>query len=137
MAPSQDFQPAYATSGSDYLDVGVIVARHPDSVRGADVAFISYARQPTGAVLEGFLTQPPEFLIEVLSKDTSWQRMEEKIADYHEAGVDLVWVLDPQTETLRSYPRGATPVVLRGNDRARAHPYVEGFTVSVSQFFEE
>ena len=61
-------------------EAGVIVARRPDTVRGADVAFISYQRLPRGLSEHGFLKQPPELVIEVLSKDTSWTKMEEKVA---------------------------------------------------------
>jgi Uma2 family endonuclease len=118
-------------------EAGVIIARRPDTVRGADVAFISYRRQPKGAVEEGFLTRPPELVIEVFGKDMSWDKMEEKIADYHSAGVDLVWVLDPHTETLRAYPLDGAPVLLRDADQASAHPHVDGFTIRVSQFFAD
>lgn len=118
-------------------EAGVVVARRPDTVRGADVAFISYQRLPKGPLEHGFLKQPPELVIEVLSKDTSWTRMEEKVADYHAMGVDLVWVLDPQTVTLRAYPRGEVSLLLRDTDTASADPHVPGFTVAVSAFFEE
>ncbi len=118
-------------------EAGVIVARRPDTVRGADVAFISYQRLPRGLPERGFLKQPPELVIEVLSMDTSWTKMEEKVADYHAMGVDLVWVLDPQTLTLRAYPLGATPLLLRDTDMANADPHVAGFAVVVGAFFEE
>lgn len=118
-------------------EAGLIVARHPDTVRGADVAFISYDRLPKGPAGEGFLTQPPELVIEVLAKDTSWEKMEEKVAEYHRFGVDLVWVLDPQTLTLRVYRRGASPELFRDTDTVTADPYVPGFTVRVSAFFED
>ncbi len=118
-------------------EAGVIVARRPDTVRGADVAFISYERLPKSAAEDGFLRQPPELVIEVFSKDTSWEKMEEKIAEYHGFGVNLVWVLDPQTLTLRAYPRGGAPTMLRDTDQASADPHVHGFTVRVSQFFED
>ncbi len=85
----------------------------------------------------GFLKQPPELVIEVLSKDTSWEKMEEKVADYHAMGVDLVWVLDPQTITLRAYPRGGSPLLLRDTDMASADPHVPDFAVPVSAFFED
>ena len=118
-------------------EAGVIVARRPDTVRGADVAFISYQRLPKGVSGHGFLQQPPELVIEVLSKDTSWTKMEEKVADYHAMGVDLVWVLDPQTVTLRAYPRGEAPLLLHEADPANADPHVPGFAVAVSAFFED
>jgi Uma2 family endonuclease len=118
-------------------EAGLVVARRPDTVRGADIAFISYARFPKDAPKVGFLQQPPELVIEVLAKDTSWEKMEEKIADYHAFGVDLVWVLDPQTLTLRAYPRGGNPVVSRDSDTVSADPHVPGFIVRVGAFFEE
>ncbi len=118
-------------------EAGVVVARRPDTVRGADVAFISYNRLPKEAAEDGFLQQAPELVIEVLAKDTSWAKMEEKVADYHALGVDLVWVLDPQTLTLRSYARGVPPVVLRDGDLGSADPHVPGFSVAVRQFFED
>jgi Uma2 family endonuclease len=117
-------------------EAGVVVARRPDTVRGADVAFISYERLPREAPEEGFLSQPPELIIEVLGKDTSWEKMDEEVAEYHGLGVDLVWVLDPQTETLRTDPRGRTPIVLRDAQEASADPFVPGFSVCVAQFFE-
>jgi len=118
-------------------EAGVIVARRPDTVRGADVAFISYNRLPREAAEDGFLQQPPELVIEVFGKDASWEKMEEKVAEYHTLGVELVWVLDPHTLTLRVYPRAASSQLLRDTDTASADPHVPGFNVRVAQFFEE
>jgi Uma2 family endonuclease len=118
-------------------EAGVVVARGPDTVRGADVAFISYNRLPRDANDEGFLQQPPELVIEVFGVDASWQKMEETVADYHQFGVDLVWVVDPQTLALRAYERGQAARVLRDSDRASADPHVAGFSVQVRQFFED
>lgn len=117
-------------------EAGIIVARKPDTVRGADVAFISYQRLPKDATVKGFLQHPPELIIEVLSDDVSWGEMEEKIAEYHRAGVDLVWVLDPRTVTLRAYPRDAAPVLFRDTETVSADPHVPGFTCQVAEFFD-
>jgi Uma2 family endonuclease len=119
-------------------EAGVIVARRPDTVRGADVAYISYARLPKGGPLPtGFLQQPPELVIEVLGEATSWEKMEEKVADYHGLGVDLVWVLDPQTLSLRVYERDRAPRLIRDTETASADPYVPGFSSQVSAFFQD
>ena len=118
-------------------EAGVVVARRPDTVRGADVAFISYQRLPRDARVEGFLELPPELIIEVLSDDESWAEMEQKIAEYHAAEVDLIWVLDHRALALRSYPRDALPVLLRDTDTASADPHVPGFSCRVSELFED
>ena len=116
-------------------EAGFIVRRGPDTVRGADVAFISYRRLPKDTQITGFLEAPAELIIEVLSDDTSWAEMERKIGEYHTVGVDLVWVLDPRTLTLRAYARSASPVLLREADIATADPHVPGFSCRVADFF--
>ena len=118
-------------------EAGIIVRRGPDTVRGADVAFISYQRLPKDTRISGFLERAPELIIEVLGDDKSWSEMEEKIAEYHAAGVDLVWVLDHRTLTLRAYARGAAPVLLREQDIANADPHVPGFSCRVADFFAD
>ncbi len=118
-------------------EAGVIVARRPDTVRGADVAYISYARLPKGPLPTGFLEQPPELVIEVLSEDTSWEKMEEKVADYLGVDVDLVWVLDPQTLTLRAYERDRAPVLVRDTETVSADPHVPEFACQVAAFFQD
>ena len=118
-------------------EAGFIVRRGPDTVRGADVAFISYGRLPKETEITGFLEVPAELIIEVLSDDTSWAEMEKKIGEYHAAGVDLVWVLDPRTLTLQVCARGASPVLLREADIASADPHVPGFSCRVADFFDD
>ena len=116
-------------------ETGIIVRRGPDTVRGADVAFISYQRLPRDAQISGFLEQAPELIIEVLGDDRSWSEMEEKIGEYHAAGVEIVWVLDSRTLSLRAYARGASPVLLREPDTASADPHMPGFSCRVADFF--
>jgi len=116
-------------------EAGFIVRRGPDTVRGADVAFISYRRLPKDTQITGFLEVPAELIIEVLSHDTPWAEMEKKIGEYHAAGVDLVWVLDPRTLTLQVCERGASPVLLREADIATADPHVPEFSCRVADFF--
>jgi Uma2 family endonuclease len=119
-------------------EAGVIVARGPDTVRGADVAFISYQRLPRGTeTTDSFVEAAPELIIDVFGRDASWDKMDAKVAECHAHGVDLVWVLDPHTLTLRAYPRGTAPSLLRDHDLANAHPAVPEFSVRVAEFFED
>ena len=63
--------------------------------------------------------------------------METKIGEYHTAGVDLVWVLDPRTLTLHVCSPGASPVLLREADIASADPQMPGFSCRVADFFAD
>jgi Uma2 family endonuclease len=51
--------------------IGIYTTRDPDTVRGADIAFISTA-QATLADQEGFLDIAPELVIEVISPFDRW-----------------------------------------------------------------
>jgi len=60
-------------------------------------------RVPDVAVLdrdqpvEQILTHPPLIVMEVLSPEDTWARMEERIADYLDFGIPNLWVLEPGT----------------------------------------
>jgi Uma2 family endonuclease len=50
---------------------------------------------------EQVLTKPPLLCIEILSREDRMKRVQERIDDYLQMGVPMVWVLDP--ETRRTY----------------------------------
>ncbi len=80
-------------------DSGVITERDPDTVRGADVAFYSYAKVPKGPIRRGYLDVPPDLVVEVRSPDDRWGDIVTKVDEYLQPGVGVVIVLDPDSET--------------------------------------
>jgi Uma2 family endonuclease len=118
-------------------EAGIVVAKDPDTVRGADVAFISYERLPKGQRFRSFLRHRPELVVEVLGEDQSWEKMNEKVADYHAFGVDLVWVADAHTETVRVYPKGGEPLVRQRNEELSGGELLPGFSCKVADFFTD
>src|SRR5436190_18722338 len=76
-------------------DSGVVTERDPDTVRGADFAYYSYARVPKGTLKKkGYLPVTPDLIMEVRSPDDSWGMVTAKVAEYLKAGVKVVGVLD-------------------------------------------
>ena len=68
--------------------------------RAPDVSFISKARlaglkKPTTEFFKG----APDLAIEVLSPNNSRREMEERLRDFFESGAQLVWIIDPETES--------------------------------------
>src|SRR5205823_5860915 len=49
-------------------EIGLVTQRKPDTVRGADAAYISYARLPEGDEPEGYCPVPPEIIVEVVGR---------------------------------------------------------------------
>lgn len=116
-------------------EAGVRIRSELPRCRGADVLFISYKRLPKGKVPKGFLRVPPELIVEVLS-DT-WSEMDEKVDDYHRTGVDMVWVVDPETRTVKKFPRGGKPAIVHDGGEIDGGKILPGFKVPVARFFDE
>ncbi len=79
-------------------EVGVYTNRDPDSVRAADVLFISHERLEHAAP-EGFLDVPPELVVEIMSPANAWEEMRQKLNEYFDVGVDTVWIVGPCRST--------------------------------------
>jgi len=76
-------------------DTGFKIESDPDTVRAPDVGFVSYARQaelPT----RGYAEFAPELAAEILSPDDRPGEVLKKVGDWLDAGVRLVWVIDPK-----------------------------------------
>src|ERR1043165_4016748 len=74
-------------------EAGLVTETRPGTVRGVDALYLSYKRLAKGKTFEsrGFLRKVPELVVEVLGRDDTWMDTEEKVAEYHKLGVDLVW----------------------------------------------
>lgn len=73
-------------------------------VRVPDVFFISWARLPEGELPhEAIAGIIPDLAVEVLSTGNTKREMDRKIQEYFQAGVRLVWLVDPKTETAKAY----------------------------------
>jgi len=117
-------------------EVGVYIRRSPDTIRAADVAYVSnerYARwQKTG-----FLDVAPDLVVEILSPDDRWGEVTSKLRDYFSIGVRLVWVADPDTKTVYSH-RSLTDVrEFTDKDTLPGDDVLPGFSVPVAILFEE
>jgi Uma2 family endonuclease len=105
--------------------------------RGADVVYISFKRIPRGKMPDGFLRTPPELIVEVVPADGSWRGMAEKVADYHSIGVDMVWIADPNTRTVKTYPRKGQPTIIHDGSSIKGGSILPGFSVPIASFFDE
>jgi Uma2 family endonuclease len=117
-------------------DSGVVTERNPDTVRGADVAYYSYARVPRGPLPRGYLPVPPELVFEVRSPTDRWSEIQIKVGEYLQAGVSVVCVLDEQTRTAHLFDANQPPRALSEDKDLTFPDILGGFRASVRQFFE-
>jgi Uma2 family endonuclease len=118
-------------------DVGIILWRNPDRLVGADAAFISNASLPIRCSSEGYLETIPELIFEARSKNDTMPEILAKVADYHKAGVRVVWVADPGPKTVTEYRPGQPPKVFGINDTLTVNDLIPGFRMPVQQVFVE
>lgn len=115
-------------------EVGIIIRRDPDTVRAADVLFISHDRlglPPTA----GYLQVAPELVVEILSPDDRWSEVMEKLGDCFEAGLQRVWVADPRLRKIFAY-RSLSEVETFGDQQTlRDEELLPGFELVVAELF--
>jgi Uma2 family endonuclease len=116
-------------------ETGIYIRSELPRTRGADVLFISRKRLPKGKLPKGFFHVAPELVAEVISDP--WSVMEEKIKDYHATGVDMVWVADPKTRTVKKFPRNGKPEIVHDGSDIDGGKILPGFKVPVARFFDE
>jgi Uma2 family endonuclease len=115
--------------------VGVYIRRNPDTVRAADLFFMSNARY-NGARFEGYLETAPDLIAEIVSDTDAWSDVTQKLRDYFSIGVRLVWIADPQTRSVYAY-RSITDVrEFTSNDDLPGDDVLPGFNVKVAELFE-
>ncbi len=99
-----------------------------------DVAFVAAARLPENR--REVFPVAPDLAVEVVSPSDVFRRVIEKAFAYLESGTQMVWIVEPTSQTVRVY-RSETPIRVLGiNDTLTGEDVVEGFSCQVSQLFE-
>jgi Uma2 family endonuclease len=117
-------------------DSGIVTERDPDTVRGADVAFYSYEDVPKGPLPQRYLTAVPRLVFEVRSPSDRWKDLLAKTVEYLNAGVMVVCVLDPDTQTVHVYRPDQPDQTFAADQELPLPDLLPGFQVRVGRFFE-
>jgi Uma2 family endonuclease len=116
-------------------DSFVKVRRGPDSVRGADVCFISFERLPKGPIPRGLLDVVPEFIAEVRSPSEAWTELIAKVLEYLAAGAKAVAVFNPDRKAVAVYRADADEQHFSGEQELTIPDILPGFAAPVAKFF--
>ncbi len=116
-------------------EAGVRLRRDPDTTVGVDVVYVSAevaARQTDETTL---IDGVPTLVVEILSPSDSLEQIDDKMDGYRQAGVPLVWVIDPHDRTVTIYRPGVGPEMVNEQQELSGEPVLPGFRVSVAQLF--
>jgi Uma2 family endonuclease len=117
-------------------DAGVVTEREPDTVRGPDVAYYSFQRIPDGPLPEEYWPTSPELVFEIRSKSDRWKDVLQKVAEYLNANVLTVVVIDPVSQRVHTFSADEEATILNAGDVLKLPNVLPGFEVVVSQLFE-
>ena len=84
------------------VEAGTLLERDPDTVRGPDIAFYSQDRIPESGYATTYW-RPPDLAVEITSPGSRVGEIQERVKGYLDAGVRLVWVIDPSSRTATTY----------------------------------
>lgn len=117
-------------------DTGFILRRNPDTVRSPDVSFLSRSRAPEGGIPEGYLSEVPDLAVEVISPSDTFSEVTAKANDYIDAGVPLVWVVDPRTQRAFVFRRGQSLLTVASDGALSGEDILPGFILPLAKLFE-
>lgn len=107
-------------------------------VRIPDVAFVSIQRLPAGRVPEEPVPDlVPDLAVEVLSASNTDAEMQRKRREYFDAGVRLLWLIDPDSRTAVVYSGFDRLTELTGNQDLDGGDVLPGFTLPLQSVFAE
>jgi Uma2 family endonuclease len=101
-----------------------------------DIAYVSFDRMPDGAGSEkpiaGWVL---DLAVEVLSAGNTREEMKRKRMEYFDAGVTLVWIVEPKTKTVRVFRGGEVTAKLTERDTLSGDDVLPGFRLSLKTLF--
>jgi Uma2 family endonuclease len=107
----------------------------PKLVRKPDASFVAAARLPADGLPRGDFRIRPDLAVESISPNELFEEVEEKLADYHAAGIPLVWVISPISRTVQVRRADGSAAVLRGDAELSGEGVIPGFACRVADLF--
>ncbi|MEZ4864653.1 MAG: Uma2 family endonuclease [Caldilineaceae bacterium] len=116
-------------------ETGVYTGRNPDTVRGVDVAYMSYARYER-VQSTSYLDIAPELIVKIMSPQDTWTEVQEKLVEYFAIDVKVVWVVDPKLKQIHVFHALEEIHILRLEDDLTCEDLLPGFSVPLTEIFD-
>ncbi len=117
-------------------EVGCRLQRDPDTTVGVDVAYVSAEVASRQGDETSLIDGVPILAVEILSPSDTQEDLHEKVNAYLQAGVQIVWLLDPYDQTVRVYRPGQPPTFFNAGQHLTAEPHLPGFRAQVRELFQ-
>jgi len=116
-------------------DTGFKIASDPDTVRAPDFAFL--ARERASAIRpRGYAAVAPDLVVEIASPDDRPGEVLAKVGDWLDAGVRLVWVIDPQRAEAHVHRPDGGLELIEADGALDGEAVLPGFSCQLSRLFD-
>jgi len=109
----------------------------PTKMRLPDISFIRWERFPGGKLPDDRVYRiAPDLAVEILSAGNTTKEMDCKLSEYFQAGVRLVWYIDPQSRTARIYTALDQMHEIDTAGQLDGQDVLPGFSLRLGELFE-
>lgn len=103
------------------------------NIRSPDVSFVRKERLPEDKLPKGFADFPPDLAIEVISPNEDWAELGRKLGEYFVTGVQQVWLVDPEEQTVTVYRSLKDVRVYHADDELEGGELLPNFRCKVAE----
>lgn len=118
-----------------FADGTFVLQRDPDVVVVPDVAFTSWERIPHRQAPDTYFVGRPDLAVEVKSPSDRPGGIQAKLTLYRNAGVPLIWWVDPEHRQVEVYRDGALVATVHESGTLNGGDVLPGFTLPVAEIF--
>ena len=122
--------------GRVFVETGFLLAKNPDHVRAADVAFVCKERLPTEGLPVRYWPGAPDFCAEVVSPRDTYAYVQEKACDWIRYGARLVVVVEPDRRRVVVHRSDIDLQILGEDDTLDGGDVVPGFRLAIRELFQ-
>jgi Uma2 family endonuclease len=123
--------------GEVYYDAGFILGlpRDRERMRAPDVSYVAQSKVDAHPNPERLFRCVPDLAVEIDLTSGRKPHGQQRIVDYLEAGVPLVWAIDPRSRTATVYHADGSARLVRTHEALDGGEVVPGFTLPLSELF--
>lgn len=114
---------------------GFLLEHDPDLVLAPDVAFVRADRLPPRDERRGYLPLAPDLVVEVISPSDRAGQVLAKVNLYLTSGVPLLWLVDPEAQTVTVFTPDSPARVLSAPDTLTGGEVLPGFELPIHELF--
>ena len=114
---------------------GYKLRANPDTVLAPDISYVAAGRDIPDAAIRGFVPIAPDLAVEVMSPTNTYPEMLQRTAIYLEAGVRLVWIVDPARQRVTVHAPDGDSRILEAGDELDGGDVLPGFTLALADLF--